>query len=339
MFFSLADNYTEFDPCTDFDKLACNGFRAKRAPSPGSGQASTFTSEPVRVTLKYILEGPYPSGPGNGFISESLSDDQIAVDRDNFKLVTDAYNACLKNTAVEEAGLEPLISIIDHIGDAFPKKASSDLITESDDLGKVLLIFAQLSIPTFELQPLYDVGYPSYINYGGLGAVLGHELTHGFDNTGHNYAPNGSLANWFKEASEKAFADRAQCFAWQYSRFSVATNGTRVPVRGNATLGENIADAGGLVTVFAAWKHQKADGKTKDYDLLGLGGFTHDQLFFVQYAQGWCNVSGSPAYDVWLVNNDVHSPGHARINGPLSNSVDFIRAFNCPVREVECMLW
>ncbi|KAK2008261.1 endothelin-converting enzyme 1 [Colletotrichum eremochloae] len=691
--FNLADNYTEYDPCTDFDKLACNGFRAKKAPSPGSGQAATFTSEPIQVILKYILEGPYPSGSDTGFISESLSEDQIAVDRDNFKLMTDAYNACLNNTAAEAEGLKPLISVIDQIVKAFPKKASTDLITKSDDLGKVLLIFAQHSIATFELvtpsfeeinpnktiiavlpgggsllnfdeddetlakylaiqaavlqavhpenltdaqaeslaleitkfetkllnvtqfddskdgkyeplktftlkevtsvapelghdfiikslsppgyvpdalnfspgyfgnlsallsnttagtlkgffvwtaavtfsdyvedeatdrlndmkrtlrgldpklvgrrarwqscvsniengagwiessnglgwilgrffvdkaysqatrelttalmgsiqdafvtrladkdwlspevkriaeekvrsitekigypdaspntvdpqdmagfysgltvgdsyfnntvgaaywytakiwswlgkptdrqiwllspsvvnayyfptfndinilagieqKPLYDVGYPSYINYGGMGAVLGHELTHGFDNQGHRYAPNGSHTTWFDESSEKAFNDRAKCFVEQYGKFSVASpNGTRVYVKGNATLGENIADAGGLVTAFAAWKRQKADGETNDFDLPGLAKFTHEQLFFVQYAQGWCDVSGAPGYDVWLINNDPHSPGFARINGPLSNSVDFKKAFNCPVKEAECTLW
>ncbi|GKT41329.1 neprilysin-1 [Colletotrichum spaethianum] len=189
-------------------------------------------------------------------------------------------------------------------------------------------------------QPLYDVEYPSYINYGGLGTVLGHELTHGFDNVGHKFAPNGSLSNWFDESSEKAFTERAGCFVKQYSEFSVAApNGTRVHVKGDSTLGENIADAGGLAASFAAWKRQQADGTANDYDLPGLGNFTYDQLFFVKYAQSWCTVSGSPGYDVWLINNDAHSPGFARIKGGLDNTQEFKKAFNCPVKEARCELW
>ncbi|KAL0933355.1 peptidase family M13 (endothelin-converting enzyme 1) [Colletotrichum truncatum] len=699
IFFNLAANYTEIDPCTDFDKLACDGFRRKSVPSAGSGQASTFNSDSVQALLKNILENPYPSGPATGFISESLSADQVAVDRDNFKLTTDAYNACLNYTAVEAAGLAPLIAVLDLIEEAFPKKKPEDLITKDDNLGKVLLLFTQHSIPTFELiqpswdeansvsifpvnrtiirvlpaggspltpdtpdetvdkylaiqasvlravhpanlteeaaaklasgvtkfeidaanlgefddskdgkyqpyktftleqvtsvapelghdfviksmappgytptdlvfspgyfgnlsvllsnttadtlkgffiwkavrtlagyveaevmeplvdirgtllgldpnlvgraprwkrcvshveegaswielsnglgwilgrffvdkayskaarelttnlmsniqtefitrladrewlsagvkkiaeekvraitkkigypdvgpntvdpkdiakhysdfkvsdsyfnntvsaalwftgklwsqlgtptdkgiwlfspsvvnafyfpefndifiqagiqqQPLYDVDYPSYINYGGMGAVLGHELTHGFDDQGHNYGPDGSFTNWFDESSEKAFQERAQCFAKQYDEFAVtAPNGTLVHVEGNFTLGENIADSGGLTTSYAAWKRQQASGTTQDYNLPGLGNFTHDQLFFIKYAQSWCDVSSARGFDVWLIKNDPHSPGFARIKGPLDNSKEFKTAFNCPVKEPRCELW
>lgn len=198
-------------------------------------------------------------------------------------------------------------------------------------------IFIQAGI---QQQPLYDVDYPSYINYGSMGTILGHELTHGFDNMGHRYAPNGSLVNWFDKSSETGFQERSECFVQQYSNFYVRSpNGTRVYVEGNSTLGENIADAGGLTTSFAAWKRHQSNSTSTDKDLPGLGNFTHAQLFFLKWAQSWCDVSGSPARDVWLISNDVHSPGFARINGSLENSEEFKKAFNCPVKKPRCELW
>lgn len=189
-------------------------------------------------------------------------------------------------------------------------------------------------------KPLYAVGYPSYLNYGALGSVLGHELTHGFDIIGHYYAPNGSLANWWDDSSTKAFQERTKCFVNQYQNFTLlAPNGTMVPVKGNFTLGENIADAGGVATSYAAWKRAQADGKVQDFDLPGLEKFSHDQLFFVQWAQSWCDVSATRAYDIYQLNNDVHAPAFARIRGPLDNSREFRRAFNCPVQKPTCELW
>ncbi|KAL0938675.1 peptidase family m13 protein [Colletotrichum truncatum] len=698
---SHAPNYTEIDPCTDFDKLACSGYQSRHAPGAGSGRAAPFseTTEEIAVIMKNILEGPYPSGADSGFITASLSKDQIPIDQDNFKLITEAYNACLNNTALEATGLKPLLSVIDRIAEAFPvssegkdpqRKISKD---DASELGKVLLFFAKYGISTFESvgvdfddvnphqtiisilpgglplltgeesdqtladyedvmasvlqavhpanlsrsdsqklshivtkferdlqalektddsregrdkparkfkledvtrtapeldhgsiikalvpqdytpeqlvfspgyfgnlsqllsnttaetlqtffvwrattalsdyvvadvttrlnemmstlggldpavvgkaprwrrcvsttnsgptwtqfppglgwissrffldkayskearelttslmssiqntfiarlgdkdwlspavkktaeekvnavtkkigypdlspetmnpkslsdyfsgasigscyldnmlslaavstnrtwsylgkpvdralwltmpsvvnayyfptfndivilagvqqKPLFAVGYPSYLNYGSLGSVLGHELTHGFDNNGHNYAPNGSLVNWWDDSSIKGFEERTKCFVDQYQNFTrLSPNGTLVPVRGNFTLGENIADAGGAATSYAAWKRAQADGKVQDFDLPGLERFSHDQLFFLQWAQGWCEVTATREYDIMLLIKDPHSPGFARIKGPLDNSREFRRAFNCPNQKPTCELW
>ncbi|TEA12572.1 Neprilysin-3 [Colletotrichum sidae] len=697
----LAPNYTEIDPCTDFDKLACAGYQAKHAPS-SDGKASSVgdLAEAVSVVLKNILEGPYQSGPDAGFITASLSPEQVPMDKANFKLIADAYNACLNSSAAVAAGLKPLISFIDLIQETFPcstdGKDPNRMITQDDgsDLGKSLLLFARYGIQTFEAvtidwddqntnktvitilpggqslltgqetnetvseyirvmasvleavhpgnlsrsdsqrlalavnkfekdvqkvkqtddvresddkparkfkleevakvapelgheaivkalapadykpdqivfspgyfgnlsallantsaetvhtffiwkatdtfsryvespaterlnnfkatlrgldpvdvgkaprwqrcvshvdggpswttfpaglgwilsrffldkaysresrdmttslmasiqsafitrladkewlsaqvkkvaeekvnaiakkigypdtspeivspkslseyfsqanisssnymenalslalvstnriwsylgkpadrslwlstptetnayyfptyndivilagiqqKPLFAVGYPSYINYGAFGSALGHELTHGFDNTGRNFAPNGSLTNWWDEKSTKAFEERTRCFASQYQNFTVmAPNGTAVHVKGNFTLGENIADGGGVATSYTAWKRAQADGKVQDFDLPGLEKFSHDQLFFVKWGQIWCDVSVSKAYDIYRLNTDIHSPGFARIKGPLANSREFRRAFNCPVQQPTCELW
>ncbi|KAL3297852.1 peptidase family M13 [Colletotrichum asianum] len=698
---NLAVNYTEVDPCTDFDKLACGGYKSRHAPAAGAGKASTLgdVGDEVSIVLKNILEGGYQSGANAGFITASLPQDQVQTDKDNFKLIVDAYNACLNTTEVEAAGLTPLISFIDRIVKAFPVSSGGKdpqrMISKDDapEMGKALLLFSEYGINTFETlgvdwddqnpnktiisllpggtsiltgrednetvtnylkvqasvlqavhpanisqadsqrlavavtkfekdlkkvqqtddskdaedkplkkmkfedavkvapeldhgsiikalvpedynpeqivfspayfgnlssllantsaevvqtffvwkatmtlssyveaevtekladfrsvlrgldpvavgkpprwdrcvsdvdsgptwtsfpaglgwilsrffldkahsrearelttslmgsiqgtfiarlgdkdwltaavkkvaeekvnaiskkigypdsspetvnpkslsdhfkgatintsffnntlslaalstkrtwsylgkpsdkalwlstpsqtnayyfptyndivilagiqqKPIYAVGYPSYINYGGLGSVLGHELTHGFDNSGHNYAPNGSLTNWWDDSSIKAFEERTKCFVDQYQNFTVtAPNGTQVPVKGNFTLGENIADAGGVATSYAAWKRAQADGKVQDFDLPGLERFSHDQLFFLKWAQAWCDVSATKAYDVYLLSNDVHSPGFARIKGPLDNSREFRRAFNCPVQKPTCELW
>ncbi|OHE98142.1 peptidase family M13 [Colletotrichum orchidophilum] len=717
---SLAPNYTEIDPCTDFDKYACSGWKASHAPEAGQGKTSSLgvVGSDVYVVLKNILEGSYPTGPEAGFITKSLSKEQVGVDRDNFQLIVETYNACLNDTAVKAAGLGPLINLVNRITEAFPVADSTEdrerKISKNDakNMGKTLLLFGQLGISTFETitvdfddqnpnktliyvvpggsplltgsvaknndtvaeyerimtavlqavhpgkldvmkaqrlalavtkfekdatalqatddsktnasvskvhlprvvpefdtlqsparkfklaevtsvapelghdfvinnlipadytpdqlvfspayfgnlsqllsnstvetvqgffiwkavstfsgfveadvterlndmkyklratdpelvgkpprwqrcvghvdegiswsglpaglgwilsrfyldkaysneardlavnmmgtiqqafisrlgekdwltsevkkeaevkvkaisrkigypdvspdtknprkladyysglkltnsyfnnavafatfssksswallgkptdrniwlqtpsttnayysptfndivinagiqqKPLYNVAYPSYINYGALGAVLGHELTHGFDNSGHNYAANGSLANWWDEQSLKAFSNRTKCFADQYQKFTViAPNGTDVPVKGNFTLGENIADAGGVATSYTAWKKLQADQKAQDFDLPGLPGFSHDQLFFLKWAQTWCEVSSSREYDVFLLGADVHSPGFARIKGPLDNSKDFRSVFNCPQRQPTCELW
>ncbi|KAF4457921.1 hypothetical protein F53441_274 [Fusarium austroafricanum] len=185
--------------------------------------------------------------------------------------------------------------------------------------------------------PIYDVGYPAYINYGGMGAIVGHEITHGFDNNGHKYDKTGKKSTWFDTKSTEGFEKASQCFVKQYSKYTVTgPDGEKKPVDGKLTLGENVADAGGVLSGFAAWKQwEKDNGKAQD--LPGLGNFTHDQLFFVKWGQNWCgNIK--PDIQVALLA-DEHSPNNARILLPLKNSADFQRAFKCPQKKPVCELW
>ncbi|KAK1985049.1 peptidase family M13 [Colletotrichum cereale] len=702
---SLAPNYTNIDPCTNFDQLACAGWNSKHTADAGAGRADSFgvVSESVFITLKDILEGPYPTGPDAGFLTASLSKEQVAVDQENFKLIVDAYNACVNNTVVEAAGLRPLIGLIDRVAAAFPvanttedrqRKVSKG---DAENMGKALLLFGQHGISTFQSidfttedlntnktiltvlpggspvisksqsrndetvkeytrimagilrevhphkptgsdaqrlaldiikferevsdlrstddshesdddfslskrfkleqvtsvapvlnhdfviknlipmdyepeavyfspayfgnlsqllanttvetvqgffvwktvatfsnyveagpterlndfklklrgldpgrlgrsarweecvdhvdggvpwsslpsglgwilsrffldkayskearelttnmmgtiqqafisrlgekdwlssevkkaaeekvkaitkkigypemspdtasprsladyfsglkigngyfdnavaiaavaskrafaqlgkptdkalwlqtpsttnayylssyndivisagiqqQSFYNVEYPSYVNYGSLGSILGHELSHGFDNSGRHYAANGSLVNWWDDKSVQAFDNRTKCFVDQYYNFTVtAANGTQVPVNGNLTLGENIADSGGVATSYTAWKKLQGTKEAKEADLPGLQKFSHDQVFFLRWAQTWCSKSSSREYDVYTLGTNVHSPGFARIKGPLDNSKDFRNAFNCPQKQPTCELW
>ncbi len=170
------------------------------------------------------------------------------------------------------------------------------------------------------------------VNYGAVGMVMGHELTHGFDDEGRQFDGQGNLREWCSPDVVKAFDKRAQCVVDQFSNFTVA-GGTHL--NGKLTLGENIADLGGLKLAYTAYKatHQP----------MKAAGFTDDQLFFLGTAQVWCgNIR--PENAVLLAQTDPHSPGHYRVDGPMSNMPEFAAAFQCKptdkmVSQNACSIW
>ncbi|KAF9767827.1 hypothetical protein IL306_014947, partial [Fusarium sp. DS 682] len=214
------------------------------------------------------------------------------------------------------------------------KFPSSTLTTNAfhQPSGNTMVILAGI-----QQSPIYNVGYPSYINYGGMGSIVGHEITHGFDNNGHQYDKTGNKSAWFDEKSTAGFKKSTECFIKQYSNFTVAgPGGEDEQIDGQLTLGENVADAGGILSSFAAWKKwEKDNGKAQD--LPGLGDFTHEQLFFVKWGQNWCQNIKPEQVVAGLT--DEHSPNQARILLPLKNSADFQRAFKCPQKKAVCELW
>ncbi|KAH7198964.1 uncharacterized protein B0J16DRAFT_392874 [Fusarium flagelliforme] len=178
--------------------------------------------------------------------------------------------------------------------------------------------------------PLFSPNYPAYLAYGGMGSVVGHEITHGFDGTGHTFDKTGNESAWFDEKSSKGFEDATKCFIKQYSNFTVTDpDGEENNVDGEVTLNENVADAGGILAAYSAWKrYEQEHGKA--LDLPGLASYSHDQLFFIKYGQNWCENLGSDGSNDL---KDEHAPNRARILLPLENSVDFQKAFNCPKKE------
>ncbi|KAF4435256.1 endothelin-converting enzyme 1 [Fusarium acutatum] len=190
----------------------------------------------------------------------------------------------------------------------------------------------------FQQFPIYDIEFPSYLLYGGMGSVVGHEITHGFDNTGRNFDKTGNATEWWDDKSIKAFEEKTKCFVEQYNNFTIlAPNGTNVHVNGTLTLDENIADAGGVSSSYEAWKKWESE-KGKAKNLPGLQGFTHEQLFFIKWGQTWCsNIPSKLALS--LLEDDIHSPAPARVQLPLKNTVGFNKAFNCPKKEPVCELW
>lgn len=186
--------------------------------------------------------------------------------------------------------------------------------------------------------PVFDVKVPQYLSYGAFGSVSGHELSHAFDSTGRHYDQNGNYTDWWTNSTVAGFKKRAECFVDQYAQYSVTgPDGKPLHVNGKLTLGENIADAGGVTAAFAAWK--KRAKETPNEDLPGLSAhFTQDQLFFVSYANWWCGKSRDETA-VNRIYTDPHAPKWARILGTMANSRDFKRSFGCKVEEPTCELW
>ncbi|KAK7877496.1 hypothetical protein WMY93_031836 [Mugilogobius chulae] len=172
--------------------------------------------------------------------------------------------------------------------------------------------------------PFYAHDHPKALNFGGIGVVMGHELTHAFDDQGREYDKEGNLRPWWQNGSVAAFAERSRCMELQYQNYS--ENGENV--NGKQTLGENMADNGGLKAAYRAYRSWvQRHGEEK---LLPAVNLTNDQLFFVGFAQVWCSVHTSESAHEGLVT-DPHSPPRFRVVGTLANSPDFSRHFQCPL--------
>ncbi|KAK0737918.1 endothelin-converting enzyme [Schizothecium vesticola] len=185
--------------------------------------------------------------------------------------------------------------------------------------------------------PVFDAEAPAYVSYGAFGSVAGHELSHAFDSSGRHYNKEGKYIDWWSNDTVKAFEERAQCFVDQYSNFTVpGPDDKPIHVNGRLTLGENIADAGGLSAAFQAWRRRAA--VQPNQDLPGLEHFSQSQLFFVSYSNWWCGKSRKDAA-VERIFSDPHAPKRYRILGSMNNSREFREAFDCPVKEPTCELW
>lgn len=157
----------------------------------------------------------------------------------------------------------------------------------------------------------YDPSLPQYLSYGAFGAVSGHELSHAFDSSGRHYDKTGNFTDWWDSKTVQAFEEKVQCFIDQYHEFTVSDpNGAALHVNGKLTLGENLADAGGLSAAFLAW--QRVDAKNPSQVLPGLQGFSKEQVFFMSYANFWCGKT-RPETAVNLIYRDPHAPKRARI--------------------------
>ncbi|KAJ7306527.1 hypothetical protein JRQ81_009887 [Phrynocephalus forsythii] len=170
--------------------------------------------------------------------------------------------------------------------------------------------------------PFYTRNNPKALNFGGIGVVVGHELTHAFDDQGREYDKGGNLRPWWKNSSVEAFKQQAECMIQQYGNYSVHGEA----VNGRHTLGENIADNGGLKAAYRAYQNWvRKNGAEETLPTLGL---TNDQLFFVGFAQVWCSVRTPESSHEGLVT-DSHSPSRFRVIGSLSNSKAFSEHFQC----------
>ncbi len=197
-----------------------------------------------------------------------------------------------------------------------------------------------INFPAGILQPpFYGKLMDDAVNYGGIGVVIGHELTHGFDDQGRKFDASGNLHDWWTPEDGKEFERRADCTASEYSSFvSVKDDQGEVKLNGKLTLGENTADNGGLKLAYMALTHIIGDTPVKPID-----GYTPSQRFFLSFAQIWCqNVTDQEARK--RVLTDPHSPGRWRVIGVVQNSAAFQEAFGCKagqpmVSDNACRVW
>ena len=193
-----------------------------------------------------------------------------------------------------------------------------------------------INFPVGILQPpFFDNAMDDAVNFGGIGAVIGHELTHGFDDSGRKFDAQGNLQDWWTEADGKAFVERAQCIDDQYAGYTAVED---VKLNGKLTLGENTADNGGLRIAHMALMSTLA-GKTP----APIDGFSADQRLFLGWAQIWCQ-NATPEVSRMLAQTDPHSPGRYRVNGTVSNMPEFQKAWQCKAGDAmvsakPCRVW
>lgn len=183
-----------------------------------------------------------------------------------------------------------------------------------------------INFPAAVLQPpLYDPALDEAPNYGNTGATIGHELTHGFDDEGRQFDAQGNLKNWWTRQDAKEFEQRAACVAEQYAGYTVVDE---VKINSQLTLGEDLADLGGLVLAWEAWKAHMASNALPGKLSEARDGLTPEQRFFVGFAQWDCADARPEALRV-QAKVDPHSPARWRINGVVVNMPEFEKAFAC----------
>jgi endothelin-converting enzyme/putative endopeptidase len=193
-----------------------------------------------------------------------------------------------------------------------------------------------INFPAGVLQPpLFDPKLDAAPNYGNTGATIGHELTHGFDDEGRQFDAHGNLRNWWQPADANAFEQRVACVRNQYAQYVVVDD---IHINSKLTLGEDVADLGGTLLAYIAWKHA-----TAGQDLKPIDGLTPDQRFFVGMAQ-WACGNERPESKRMDAITDPHSPDEFRINGVVANLPQFGEAFGCkagqPMMRVNaCRVW
>ncbi len=180
----------------------------------------------------------------------------------------------------------------------------------------------EVVFPAAILQPpFFDPSADDAVNYGAIGCVIGHELTHGYDDEGRQFDAKGNLENWWTDADQTKFEAHTKKLVDQADSFDL---GDSLHINGQLTLGENIADLGGINISYYALEKVLGDGPRKEID-----GFTPEQRFFLAFAQTW-RTNQRPEELKLQINTDPHSPSIYRVNGPLSDLKEFQKAFNCP---------
>jgi predicted metalloendopeptidase len=186
--------------------------------------------------------------------------------------------------------------------------------------------------------PFFSIAFDDAINYGAMGSVIGHEMTHGFDDQGRQYDASGNLSNWWTDEDMAKFKERAECIVKQFDAFEVEQG---LFQNGKLVQGESIADLGGLVVAYAAFE-KSMEGKPPP---ASIGGFTPEQRFFLGYAFSWA-TNVRPEFARLMVATNPHPLPKFRVNGPLANFPAFAEAFQCKANDAmvraekeRCQIW
>jgi len=347
----------------DFDFFS-RTLTGQRQPTPRWRRCIALTDQRVGEALgKAFIDEAF--GPGAKADAERLLDGVSAAMR------ADIEAADWMDPATKRAALTKLEAVIHHVGhpdtwrdysslrvargDALGNQHRGVAFTRRFDLLKigkpvnrhdwlmtpptVNASYSQartsISLPAGILQPpFYDARRDPAFNYGAIGSIVAHELTHGFDDRGRRYDANGNIRDWWTPADGKAFEERTTCLADQYSSYVVAGD---THINGRLTLGENTADNGGLrLALMAYLAGPRATASA-------IEGFSPEQRFFIGYAQVWCE-NRTPEFERFLAGVDNHASGRYRVNGVVSNMPEFRSAFSCSadapmVRPHPCRVW
>ncbi|XP_054271423.1 neprilysin-2 isoform X2 [Macrosteles quadrilineatus] len=182
---------------------------------------------------------------------------------------------------------------------------------------------------------------PNYMNYGAIGFVIGHEITHGFDDQGRQFDKNGNLVDWWATETKEAYLKKADCIIKQYGDYKAEEVGLNL--NGVNTQGENIADNGGIKQAYYAYQHWVKEHGREEDRLPGLQDFTPQQMFWISAANTWCSKYRPETLKLRIITGQ-HSPGEFRVRGPFSNRPEFAKDFSCPTGSKmnptkKCQVW
>ncbi|XP_023235348.1 neprilysin-11-like isoform X2 [Centruroides sculpturatus] len=233
--------------------------------------------------------------------------------------------------------LEKNIKLLRKNNTSWPENFLSTTIVNAAYLLERNKMYIPLAVLNY---PFFDLDAPWYFNFGALGAIIGHEITHGFDIEGSKRDETGSIRNWWTEKSKQEYVKRTNCLKGKYNNYVIPE--TNLKINGSKTLSENIADSSGIQQAFLAYKNWE-EKYGKELSLPHMTQYSPYQILFISYSQIWCSKS-SEEFKKTVLDKDVHSLNRYRVIGPLSNFASFSEVFQCKDDSLmnpakKCVVW